>query len=58
MGRVTREVYTGAELWDRPKLAQVRADLKAGQAEALLVYAIDRLSRDPIHLAIVAEECR
>ncbi len=57
IGRVTREVYTGAELWDRPKLAQDRADLKAGAFNALIVYAIDRLSRDPIHLAIVAEEC-
>lgn len=54
---VTREVYTGAELWDRPKLAQVRADLKGGTFHAIIVYAIDRLSRDPIHLAIVAEEC-
>src|SRR5687768_5172800 len=57
VGRVTREVYTGAELWDRLKLAQDRADMKAGQFQALIVYAIDRLTRDPIHLAIIAEEC-
>jgi site-specific DNA recombinase len=57
VGRVTREVYTGAELWDRPKLAQDRADLKAGQFQALIVYAIDRLSRDPVHIALIAEEC-
>ena len=57
VGRVTREVYTGADLWDRPKLAQDRADLKAGQFQALIVYAIDRLSRNPVHLAIIAEEC-
>lgn len=57
VGRVTREVYSGAELWDRPKLSQVRADLKTGQYAALICYSTDRLSRDPIHLAILAEEC-
>jgi site-specific DNA recombinase len=55
--RVTQEVYTGAELWDRPKLAHDRADIKAGKCHALIAYATDRLSRDPIHLAIIAEEC-
>jgi site-specific DNA recombinase len=57
VGRVTREVYSGAELWDRPKLNQDRADLKSGQFAALICYSTDRLSRDPIHLAILAEEC-
>ena len=57
VGYVTREVYTGAELWDRRKLSQVRADLKTGQYAALICYSTDRLSRDPIHLAILAEEC-
>ncbi len=55
---VTRETYSGAELWDRPKLAQDRADIKASKVQALVVYATDRLSRDPIHLAIIAEECQ
>jgi site-specific DNA recombinase len=57
VGYVIREVYTGAELWDRRKLSQVRADLKSGQFAALICYSTDRLSRDPIHLAILAEEC-
>lgn len=57
IGRITKEVYTGTELWDRPLLARDRADLKAGTFQALIAYATDRLSRDPIHLAIVAEEC-
>jgi site-specific DNA recombinase len=57
VGRMTREVYTGAELWDRPKLASDRADLKAGRFQALVAYSTDRLSRDPIHLAIIADEC-
>jgi site-specific DNA recombinase len=57
VGRVTKEVYSGAELWDRPLLARDRADLKAGQFQALVAYSTDRLSRDPIHLAIIADEC-
>ena len=56
VGRITREVYSGAELWDRPKLSQDRTDLKAGHFAAVIFYATDRLSRDPIHLAILAEE--
>src|SRR5690348_8235802 len=57
VGRITREVYSGGELYDRPKLSQDRADIKAGRFQALIVYAVDRLSRDPIHLAIIADDC-
>jgi len=57
VGRITKEVYTGVELWDRPLLAQDRADVKPGNFQALIAHATDRLSRDPIHRAIVAEEC-
>jgi site-specific DNA recombinase len=56
--RVTREVYSGAELYDRPLLSRDRADLKSGQFQALIAYSTDRLSRDPIHLAILAEDCQ
>jgi site-specific DNA recombinase len=57
VGRVTKEVYSGAELWDRPQLARDRAELKSKQFDALICYSTDRLSRDPIHLFILAEEC-
>jgi site-specific DNA recombinase len=57
IGRVTTEVFSGAKLWDRTKLAQDRADIKAGKFQALICYAIDRLSRDVAHLAIIMEEC-
>jgi site-specific DNA recombinase len=57
VGRTTREVFSGAELWDRPALARDRADMKSGQFQALVAYSTDRLSRDPIHLAIIADEC-
>lgn len=57
IGRKTREVYSGAELWDRPALARDRADLKTGEFQAVVAFSTDRLSRDPIHLAIIASEC-
>lgn len=57
VGRITREVYSGAELWDRPALAQDRTDLRTKQFGALIAYSTDRLSRKPTHLAIIAEEC-
>src|SRR5207248_2347412 len=42
---------------DRPLLAEARADVMRGKYQALIAYATDRLSRDPIHLAIIADEC-
>ena len=51
------EVYTGAELYDRPVLSHARAAIQKRQCEVLVCYSIDRLSRDPIHLAILAMEC-
>jgi site-specific DNA recombinase len=56
IGRVIKEAFSGAELWDRPLLAEARAEIKAGRYQALVFYAIDRLSRDIAHLAIIADE--
>ncbi|HZT58470.1 MAG TPA: recombinase family protein [Pyrinomonadaceae bacterium] len=57
VGRVTKEVYSGAEIYDRQLLSADRADIRAGKFQALVVYAIDRLSRDVAHLCIIADEC-
>jgi site-specific DNA recombinase len=57
VGRVTREVYSGAELWDRPQLTRDREDIKRGAFAALIAYSTDRLARDPVHLSIVADDC-
>jgi site-specific DNA recombinase len=57
VGRVTKEVFSGAELWDRPQLSRDRAELKSGMFHALFCYSTDRLARDPIHLCIIAQEC-
>src|SRR5690242_12599672 len=55
VAKVTKEVYSGAELFDRPLLSQDRMDLRAGKFQALVCYSIDRLSRDIAHLAILAD---
>lgn len=57
VGRVTKETYSGAELWDRPLLARDRAAIMAGEFQALIVYALDRLSREQNAQGLIACEC-
>jgi len=54
---IFREVRTGAD-FDRPLLNQVRDLIKTEAIQALICYATDRLARNPIHIAIIAEECQ
>jgi site-specific DNA recombinase len=56
--RITKEVYTGTALSERPQLNLDRAEIRAGKVDALIIYAIDRLSRNIAHLAIIDEECK
>ena len=56
VARVTEEVHSGAELFERPGLARDRADVRAGAYEALISYSVDRLTRDEAHLAILKAE--
>ena len=53
---VYREVYSGAELWDRPKLSALRAAGRERAVNVVVCYAIDRLSRDPVHLGVIVSE--
>lgn len=50
------EDRSGADL-DRPQLANVRSLVKQEEIQALLCHSTDRLARNPIHIAIIAEEC-
>lgn len=50
------EDWTGATL-DRPKLEAVRTLIRRNEIDAVIAYSTDRLARNPIHLAIIAEEC-
>lgn len=54
---VYQDVHTGAELWERPQLATVRGMIERGAVNAVIAYAIDRLSRKQAHIAIIADEC-
>lgn len=51
------EDWSGARL-DRPQLDAVRDLIRRRELQALIVYSTDRLSREPIHIAIIAEECQ
>jgi DNA invertase Pin-like site-specific DNA recombinase len=57
IARVTQEVYTGAELFERPKLSTDRADMRNGKFKALVAYSVDRLTRSEAHLSILSSEC-
>src|SRR6266542_1414166 len=53
---IYREVFTGTELWERPELTQLREAVRRGEVAVVIAYAIDRLSRDPVHLGVVLSE--
>jgi site-specific DNA recombinase len=53
---VYKDVWTGAEVFERPGLTALRADMRAGAFDVLLVYALDRLSRDTNHQGLVLSE--
>jgi len=55
--QVYREVFSGAELHDRPRLTAMRAAVEQRAVDTVIAFATDRLARNPIHLAIVAEQC-
>lgn len=52
------EVHTGIELWERPQLTAVREAFKHRAFDVLVVYAIDRLARDPVHLGVILTEAQ
>src|SRR4051794_21531974 len=51
-----RETGSGATLDGRPKLSQLRALIRAGAVDVILVYALDRLSRDSDHRGVIRYE--
>ncbi len=54
---IFKEVYSGFELFDQPKLNTVRDLIRSGKYGALICHAIDRLVRKSSHLEILLEEC-
>jgi site-specific DNA recombinase len=53
---VYRETHSGAELWERPRLTLLRVALRQEAIQGIIAYAIDRLSRDPVHLGVIISE--
>jgi len=49
------EAYSGLKL-ERPKLNELRDLVRSGQIDVIVVYCLDRLSRDPTHGVIVTQE--
>ena len=49
------EAYSGLTL-DRPKLNELRELVRAGDVDVIVVYCLDRLSRDPTHGVILTQE--
>ena len=49
------ETFSGLTL-DRPKLSQLRQWVRDKEVEVVIAYALDRLSRDPVHIIILQDE--
>ena len=49
------EAYSGLTL-DRPKLRELRELLNTGHVNVLVIYCLDRISRDPTHDVILTQE--
>jgi len=49
------ETYSGLSL-ERPKLNELRDLIRANEIDIVVVYSIDRLSRDPVHGVILTQE--
>jgi site-specific DNA recombinase len=49
------ETYSGLTL-DRPKLIELREMINANQVDVIVVYCLDRLSRDPAHGAMLFQQ--
>ncbi|MFC1979446.1 recombinase family protein [Chloroflexota bacterium] len=49
------EAYSGLTL-ERPKLDELRELVRAGDIDVVVIYCLDRLSRDPTHGVILTQE--
>ncbi len=56
VGMVFREIGTAYQYRERPRLSQMRQRIQSGDIQSVVVTAIDRLSKNQIHLIILLEE--
>jgi site-specific DNA recombinase len=52
---IVAEAYSGLSL-NRPELDRIRQWAREGQIDAVIVYTLDRLSRNPVHFIILQDE--
>lgn len=50
------DTYSGAYYRERPGLTEMRALIASGGLDVVIVYALDRLSRDQLHTAVILDE--
>ena len=50
------DIHTGAELYERRGLSDLRELVRTGQVDVILAYAVDRFSRDQNHLGVMFVE--
>jgi site-specific DNA recombinase len=55
---IYRDVWTGAEYYERPELTRLREDAKKGLFDVVIIYAFDRLARKQVHQAVIIEDLR
>jgi site-specific DNA recombinase len=53
---VYSDVHTRTELWERTQLSALREAVRHREIDAVICYAIDRLSGDPVHLGVILTE--
>ncbi|MCL4545169.1 MAG: recombinase family protein [Chloroflexi bacterium] len=51
-----RETHTAVELFERPELTKLRAAMARNEFDHLIVYVLDRLSREPMHTGLIFSE--
>ena len=56
VGAVYRDTHTGADLFERPRLSELREAVRNGDAGVIVAYALDRLSRNQAHLGLILSE--
>lgn len=54
--RVFQDVHTGSQWRERPGLQELRDLVRVRAVDVVLCYALDRLSRNQTHVAVITEE--
>ncbi len=54
---VYQDVHSGFDLWERPQARAMLETIRRREVDAIIAYALDRLSRRQVHTAILVDEC-